>query len=134
MRYGVIQNSDFQTVLVRGSFDASENVEAPQPITSNLQSNLVISDVNKTNLSIYGSTALLLDPGLFFSFLILYAVGRTPWTSDQPVARPLPTHRTTKTQNKRIYKRACIEWGSNPRSQWGKTVHALDRAATGIGN
>jgi hypothetical protein len=25
-------------------------------------------------------------------------VGRTPWTGDQPVARPLPTHRTTHTQ------------------------------------
>jgi hypothetical protein len=25
-----------------------------------------------------------------------YTVGRTPWTSDQPVARPLPTHRTFK--------------------------------------
>jgi hypothetical protein len=33
--------------------------------------------------------------------LILYTVGRTPWTGDQPVARPLPTHRTTQTQNKR---------------------------------
>jgi hypothetical protein len=33
--------------------------------------------------------------------LDLYAVGRTPWTGDQPVARPLPTHRTTQTQNKR---------------------------------
>jgi hypothetical protein len=32
--------------------------------------------------------------------LILYTVGRTPWTSDQPVARPLPIHRTTQTQNK----------------------------------
>jgi hypothetical protein len=30
---------------------------------------------------------------------LLYTVGRTPWTSDQPVARPLPTHRTTQTQN-----------------------------------
>jgi hypothetical protein len=29
----------------------------------------------------------------FFKFLILYTFGRTPWTSDQPVARPLPTHR-----------------------------------------
>jgi hypothetical protein len=26
--------------------------------------------------------------------------GRTPWTGDQPVARPLPTHKTTRTQNK----------------------------------
>jgi hypothetical protein len=29
-----------------------------------------------------------------------HTVGRTPWTSDQPVARPLPTHRTTQTENK----------------------------------
>jgi hypothetical protein len=35
---------------------------------------------------------------LYGSFLILYTVGRTPWTGDQPVARPLPTHRTTQTQ------------------------------------
>jgi hypothetical protein len=30
--------------------------------------------------------------------------GGTPWTSDQPVARPLPKHRTTQTQNKRIHR------------------------------
>jgi hypothetical protein len=30
-----------------------------------------------------------------------YTDGRTPWTSDQPVARPLPTQRKTQTQNKR---------------------------------
>jgi hypothetical protein len=30
-------------------------------------------------------------------FLILYTVGRTPWTGDQPIARPLPTHGTTQT-------------------------------------
>jgi hypothetical protein len=29
-----------------------------------------------------------------------YTVSRTPWTEDQPVARPLPTHRITKTRNK----------------------------------
>jgi hypothetical protein len=40
----------------------------------------------------------LLDIGRFFSFLILYTVGSTPWTGDQPVARPLPTHRTTQTE------------------------------------
>jgi hypothetical protein len=32
-----------------------------------------------------------------------YTDGRTPCTSDQPVARPLPKHRTTWTQNKRIH-------------------------------
>jgi hypothetical protein len=41
-------------------------------------------------------------PWPFFHFLNLYAVGRTPWTGDQPVAGPLPTHRTTQTQNKSI--------------------------------
>jgi hypothetical protein len=48
--------------------------------------------------SLYGSTGLwtLAD---FFSFLILYTVGRAHWTGDQPVARPLPTHRATQTQN-----------------------------------
>jgi hypothetical protein len=57
---------------------------------------------SNANLSIvYGSTVLLLDLGHFFSFLILYIVGSTPWTGDQSVARTLPTHRTTQTQNKR---------------------------------
>jgi hypothetical protein len=48
-------------------------------------------------LSIYGSTALV-NLGRFFSCLILYTVGRTPWTGDQPVARPLPTHNNTNTE------------------------------------
>jgi hypothetical protein len=52
------------------------------------------------HLSIYLSIYLvlyrrLLDLGHFFSFLILYTIGRIAWTADQPVARPLPTHRTT---------------------------------------
>jgi hypothetical protein len=33
--------------------------------------------------------------------LFQFRTGRTPWTEDQPVARPLPTHRTTQTQSKR---------------------------------
>jgi hypothetical protein len=37
-------------------------------------------------------------PWPLFSFLILYTVSRTPWTGDQSVARPLPTHRTTQTE------------------------------------
>jgi hypothetical protein len=35
----------------------------------------------------------LLGLGRFFSLLILYIVGRTPWTRYQPIARPIPTHR-----------------------------------------
>jgi hypothetical protein len=35
-------------------------------------------------------------------FHVHFTDGRTPWTSDQLVARPLPKHRTTQTQNKHI--------------------------------
>jgi hypothetical protein len=46
--------------------------------------------------TLYGSIVLSLDRGRFFTFLSLYTVGRTAWTSDQTVARPLPIHRTTQ--------------------------------------
>jgi hypothetical protein len=47
--------------------------------------------------------ALLLGLGRFFSFLVFYTVHRTPWKGDQPVARPIPAHRTAQTQNKRTH-------------------------------
>jgi hypothetical protein len=47
-------------------------------------------------LTIYLSLSLWFhspsDLRRFFNFLILHIIGRTPWTGDQPVARPLPTH------------------------------------------
>jgi hypothetical protein len=46
-------------------------------------------------IPIYGITAIV-DLGRFFSFLI-YTVGRTPWTGDQPVARQLSKHRTIQS-------------------------------------
>jgi hypothetical protein len=53
-------------------------------------------------LSIYLSMALLVEPFVgpwpLFQFLDLYTVGRPPSTGDQPVARPLPTHRKTHTE------------------------------------
>jgi hypothetical protein len=66
-----------------------------------------------------------------------YTDGRTPWTTDQPVARSLPRYRTTQKQNKRIH-RLNIDALSGirtqiPASERAKTVHALDRAATVIG-
>jgi hypothetical protein len=65
-------------------------------------------------LSIYGS-------GCFFNFLIFYAVGRTPSTGDEPVARPLPKNRTAETQNKRTHRHPCLKWVSNPRcSPWSE--------------
>jgi hypothetical protein len=86
-------------------------------------------------LSNSGSTVLLLDLGRLFSFLILYTVGRTPWTADQPIARPLPTQRTTKKQNK-CTQTSTPRVGFEPTIlvfQRAKAVHAVDRASTVIG-
>jgi hypothetical protein len=74
-------------------------------------------------------------PWQLFQFLNPYTVGRTPWTEDQPVARPLPTHRTTQTQNKHretSMPRAGFE-PTIPVFERAKMVHALDRDATVIG-
>jgi hypothetical protein len=70
-----------------------------------------------------------LDLRRFSSFLILYTVGRTLWTGDQPVARPLPTHRiNTQTSMPRVGFEL-----TTPVFDRAKMVHALDRAATVIG-
>jgi hypothetical protein len=70
-------------------------------------------------------------PWPLFQFLNPYTVGRTPWTGDQPVARPLPT----QTQNKRT--QTSMPWvgfePTIPAFKRAKTVHALDCAATLIG-
>jgi hypothetical protein len=77
----------------------------------------------------------LLDLCPFFSFIILYTVGRTPWTGDQSVAWRLPTHRTTQTQNKRT--QTSMPWvgfePTIPAFKRAKTIHALDCVATVIG-
>jgi hypothetical protein len=88
----------------------------------------------RTNLSTYGSTALCWSLPIF-SFLILHTVGRTPWTSEQPVARTPPIHRTTQAQNKRKQTptpRVEIE-PMTPAFERAKTVRALDRTTTVIG-
>jgi hypothetical protein len=77
----------------------------------------------------------LLELGRFFSFLILYTDGRTPRTGDQPVSKPLPTHRTTRTQNERI-QTSLPQVGFEttiPVIERGKTLHALDRVARTTG-
>jgi hypothetical protein len=65
-----------------------------------------------------------------------YTDSMTPWTSDQPVARPLPTHRTTQTRNKRIHRHQCLWVGFEsmiPAFERAKTVHTLYRAVNVIG-
>jgi hypothetical protein len=57
-----------------------------------------------------------MDPGRFFSFLILYTGGRTPWTGDRPVARRY-LHTEQHKHNINAQRNQCLEWDSNPRSQ-----------------
>jgi hypothetical protein len=60
---------------------------------------------------------------------------RTPWTGNNPVARSLPTHRTTREQNKRTQAsmhRVGFE-PTIPVFERAKTIHALDSAASMIG-
>jgi hypothetical protein len=74
-------------------------------------------------------------PWPLFQFLNLYTVGRAPWTGDQPVARSLPTHRTTQTQNTRK-QTSMPRMGFQPTFpvfELAKTVSCLDRRATVIG-
>jgi hypothetical protein len=74
--------------------------------------------------------------GLRHLFQILNPIhSRTPWTGDQPVARALPTHRTTQTQNKRTEtSMLLVEFEpTTPVSEQAKTIHALHCAATVIG-
>jgi hypothetical protein len=73
-----------------------------------------------------------------FQFHDHFTDGRTPWTSDQLVARPLPKHRTTQTQNKHIHTHQtlmpCVEFEPTILAfQRAKTVHALDHSATVTG-
>jgi hypothetical protein len=76
----------------------------------------------------------LLGLGRFFNFLNLYTVGRTSWTGDQHVARPLYLYTEQHKQNKRT-QTSMPRVGFEPSTQVferAKTVHVLDRAATVI--
>jgi hypothetical protein len=55
---------------------------------------------------------------------------------DQPIERPLPTHRTIQTQNK-LTQTSMPQVGFEPTTpvfERAKIVHALDSAATVIGD
>jgi hypothetical protein len=65
-------------------------------------------------LPTYGSTVLSWTLAVFQFCNPIHS--RTPRTGDQPVARPLPTHRTTQIHNKRK-THSCLEWDSNPLSK-----------------
>jgi hypothetical protein len=65
---------------------ADQKIKFPWPLSKTVHN----------TYSLWLNSPLRLDH--LFSFLMLYAVGRTLWMGDQPVARPLPTHRKTQTE------------------------------------
>jgi hypothetical protein len=79
----------------------------------------------------------LLGLGHVFQFFWSYTVGRTPLTGDRTVARPLPTHRTQTTESTHRTP-TSLPWvwfePTIPAFERAKAVHALDRAATVIGD
>jgi len=48
-------------------------------------------------------------------WIYFHTFGRTPWTGDWPITRPLPTQNSTTQKNADTHP--CLEWDSNPRSQ-----------------
>jgi hypothetical protein len=120
---------------------------------------LIIQNSNTLFLFFYihSSYTVLLQFRGFSFFFGSYTIGRTPWTSDQSVARPLPKYGATQTQNKRTHTpnihalsgirahdhsvrgsedSSYLRWlGYRDRlaSERAKTVHALDRAAAVTG-
>jgi hypothetical protein len=86
-------------------------------------------------LSIYLSVCLFVCLYVCLSVcLSFYTAGRTPGTVDQSLARPLPVHKRTRTQNKtytHIHPRSRIR--TNDPDIWAeKTLHASNRAVTVI--
>jgi hypothetical protein len=80
--------------------------------------------------------SLALQP-LIFQFRDHFTDGRTPWTGDQLVARPLPKHRTTKTENKHTYipiiHALCGIQTHNPGFRASEDSTSSDRSATVTG-
>jgi hypothetical protein len=98
---------------------------------------IVCSD--RTVIHFHPSMAVphFVGPWLLLQFRnLFYTNGRTALTSDQPVARALPTHRTTQTQNK-LTQTSMLWVGFAPTIpvfERAKTVHTLYRAANVIGD
>jgi hypothetical protein len=115
--------------ITNGKSYSTGNLQLFAPLPSPLR-----EDTYTDAPSIYRSTALV-KLGRFFQILSLYTVGSTPWKGDQPVARPLPTPRATKRQNKPT-QTSLPRVGFEPPIpvfEWVKAVYALDRAAIVFG-
>jgi hypothetical protein len=122
MHLGCIKFRDYLEALSKHDDDSDDSLATNLFILSFMYSSMALEPF-------VGSWPLLQLRNL------LYPVGRTPWTSDQFVARPLPAHRTIQTQNK--YTQTSIHsLGFETMIsafELAKTVHASGRSVTEIG-
>jgi hypothetical protein len=110
-------------------------VESINSITMPYQSASPFGDDESSKMPQTQYRPLSLHGSIVLWTLAAFSVGKTPLTGDQPVDKPLPTHRTTQTQNKRkqtYMPRVGFE-PTTPVFQRAKSVHFLDRAFTVIG-
>jgi hypothetical protein len=80
--------------------------------------------IGSNSFFIHSSVVLqpFVGPWPLLQFRNLFHIdGRTPWTRNQPVARPLPTHKTTQTQNKHTHQT------SMPCMEFERTIPASER-------
>jgi hypothetical protein len=92
-------------------------------------------EITPATFTIYFISLALQPPlALASAFQVLdhFTDGRTPWTSDQLVARPLPKHRIITYTHQTSMPSVGFE-PTIPASERAKTVLALDRSATVTG-
>jgi hypothetical protein len=70
-----------------------------------------------SSISLWGSTVLCWTLVAFSVSWSFYTVGWTPWTGDQPVARPLPAHTRQHKHRINAHRHLWLKWDSNPRLQ-----------------
>jgi hypothetical protein len=81
-------------IACQNSFNRPEPRDSGKSDTRNIQR----SNQTAASFILRGPTALSWALGAPFSFLILYTVGKTPWTGDQHIAWPLRTQDNTNTE------------------------------------
>jgi hypothetical protein len=104
--YGICNRNGSILGHIVKSFFFGEHIRSMKMIKSqNMYTNGV--HIKHEHTSLFLPNPFLLYPTVsrLFSHFDHFTDGRTPWTSDQLVARPLPKHRTTQTRNKHLHIR-----------------------------